>query len=378
MPRLSKILAGVYNPIAYDGRVQRSCEALAEDAEVDLVCPVGPPMSPHLPFRVREIHLPELAKRRIRRYFAFSCHFVRIALATRPDLVCAHNFYMSLPGLLAARLTGSRLVYDAHELIVPERGRSMNKRGIFWYWLERLAVRRADLLIAANSERAHLMRSHYSLNNTPLVIRNIPQAPTDNTDNLDDTPCLKKVDGEVLFVYEGDLCVARGLDRLVAAFAHLPPNMRLVMVGTGPDEAQIHALVHSLGLVDRCVLMGRVPRKRLHAILRRCDVGLLSYPYEGQNNIYCSPNKIFEYAQAGLPVVSTDQPPLRAMVAAYGIGELIGHDDSLERVAAVLRQVGDNPQHYRSALPHFLAEHRWEEEAHRLQAAVQRLSQVTT
>ncbi len=60
---------------------------------------------------------------------AFLRRFVRGVARLRPDVVHAHDAAMLLPGIVGARLTGARLVYDSHELAtsVPYRERA-------WAW----------------------------------------------------------------------------------------------------------------------------------------------------------------------------------------------------------------------------------------------------
>ena len=90
---------------------------------------------------------------------------------------------------------------------------------------------------------------------------------------------------------------------------------------------------------------------------------------QGLNNIYCAPNKLFD-APAGLPVVATDQPPLRRLLENYGIGRLIGEHDSPEQIAEVIREVAENKKTYVKALTRFLTDHRWEEETERVREAI--------
>ena len=103
------------------------------------------------------------------------------------------------------------------------------------------------------------------------------------------------------------------------------------------------------------------------------DVGSVTDSLQGQNNIYCASNKVFEYLQAGLPVVSTDQPPLRRLVENYRIGRLISKDDSLVQVAEKIQDVGENRSRYLEARSRFLRKHRWQDEAVRVRAAISEL-----
>lgn len=360
-----KILSAVFNPIAYDGRVQRACEALAKIADVELLCPSGPDVPDGLPFKVKTVLLPAA---RMRRHVHFAYALVKRARRVLPDLVHAHDFFMAGPGAAAATASGARLIYDAHELIIPEPDRPMSLRSQFWYRLEQWSVKRADLVIAANAERAALMQEHYRLGVTPLVVRNIPPAPPADVEA--ESAAFGRRPGERLCVYQGDVSLARGLETFLLAVGELPPGVRLLIVGGGVGEPAVRQTVVRLGLQDRVTMLGPVPRRRLPGILRACDIGLLTYPSTGLNNVYCAPNKIFEYAQAGLPVITTAQPPLKKMLAQYRIGESFSADEHPSAIASKVLSVLENRDAYRTDLRRFLSENTWTAEAERLRGAV--------
>jgi glycosyltransferase involved in cell wall biosynthesis len=359
----ARVLMPVYNPVDYDGRVQRAAAALGQRYEVTVLSVDSGRTFAHPDFQVRTVRLPEDGARP-----GLHLRFLRALLRTagelRPDVVHAHDFFMAFPGWLAARTAGARFVYDAHELIFPEPGVPQSARERVWYGLERMVVRRADLVIAANAFRAGAMREHYGLRRTPLVVQNIPPAlPPALPDDalLARYPALRRGAGAaVRLVYQGDMSLGRGVGAFIEAMRALPPEFDLVLVGGGPDLERMQAVARELGVGERVRFLGRVPRADLHLMLGACDVGLISYPQTGLNNLYCAPNKLYEYTQAGLPVFARENPVLREVMEQYGVG--VVSDDvaaSLVRMAAGLEQ-------YRARIPAFLAAHRWEGEAARL------------
>ncbi len=102
------------------------------------------------------------------------------------------------------------------------------------------------------------------------------------------------------FVTVGRLSPEKNHKRLLKAFAkvhHDDPLTRLVVVGGGPLEESLRKLVRKLELDDSVLIAGAQPNP--WAIMRRCDVFVLSSDYEGQ------PMVILEARVLGLPVVST-------------------------------------------------------------------------
>lgn len=379
--RKPTLLMCVFNPIEFDGRVQRSAETLASDFDVCLysVDAGGSFNSPS--FRTTPVRLTPRGSK-YAAHLAFARRILVAARQLRPTVVYAHDYFMAFPGWVAARLARARFVYDAHELIIPGPGERHEVRDAIWYRLERAVVARADLVIAANPERAYLMREHYRLPAQPITVRNIA-APADrrlaDAEVLGLYPALRRTrPDELLVVYQGDISLARGLDAFLDAARLLPDNYRLLLVGGGPDLAALTASTREQGGTS-VSMIGRVPRDHLQDILRLCDIGLVSYPMQGLNNVYCAPNKIYEYAQAGLPVVTTPQPPLQEMLDRFGIGEVAGAPAPsggvrAEQWAAAIRTVGANLARFARRLPSFVTAHDWEQEQDRLRTAVAQVS----
>lgn len=361
-----RLLMCVYNPIDFDGRVQRSAQQLSTEFDVSVLA-VDAGGGYHNPaFRVETAVLPAGGSK-YAAHLRFARAIWRAAVRLRPTVVYAHDYFMAAPCWLAARRIGARFVYDAHELVIPAPGERLPSREAVWYRLERSVVHRADLVIAANTERAHLMRDHYRLRELPSVIRNIT-APAPAV--LDDAavhaayPALaRRGPAEVLAVYQGDMSLSRGIGVFLDAARRLPPQVRLVLVGSGPDHAVIADRLRQGALTGRVSQVGRVPRAHLYDILRLCDVGLIAYDVRGLNNIYCAPNKLYEYAQAGLPVVATAQPPLRAALEGYGIGAVVEPAGSADAAAAAwaaaIAVVCEDLPAYRARLGTFLSDHDW-------------------
>lgn len=374
-PRAVVVLFG---ELEFDGRAQRMVEMLKRVGMDITVIDIKrsqerSPGDTSATTRVR-VKIPLKAGRmspHLRLLKAALWHVWRI----RPDVVVAEDFLTTGTAWLAAKIINARLVYDAHELIIPEKGSHYSRRDQFWYSMERWTVKQMDLAVAANKDRACVMAEHYMLKRIPTVMRNIPiDFPPSMSEEevLKKYPALRKSErDEKLILYQGDVTLERGLGRFIEATLHLPKNYRIVVVGVGVDLEKIKEIGEALSQEGRFSALGRVPNRQLKAIAALADVGIVSYPFKGLNNIYCAPNKIFEYAQSGLPVVSTDQPSLRRMVETYKIGACVGEFDSVEQVAKVIQNVtAVGKASYATALNRFLADNRWEDEANEIIAEI--------
>lgn len=145
--------------------------------------------------------------------------------------------------------------------------------------------------------------------------------------------------GTVTFVSVGRLSPEKNHARLITAFAQVHeqhPEIRLVIIGGGRLEAELTALIATLGLESYVYLAGQVDNP--FALMAAAECFVLSSDYEGQ------PMVILEARTLGLPVVTT----------AFGsVGDSVPEDAGLvvpqtvEGVAGGLRRylAGEVPAH---------------------------------
>ena len=98
------------------------------------------------------------------------------------------------------------------------------------------------------------------------------------------------------------------LDELVCAFAKLPENWQLVLVGEGPERDAIANVADSLGISHRVLMPGAV--KDPSEVIGLFDIFALSSASEQ------FPLSVVEAMAAGLPVAAPDVGDIRDMVSA--------------------------------------------------------------
>ena len=369
----------LFGSLEYDGRVKRMIEVLQEIGQIMLIDLKADRKDTESWFEgLDRISLQLLKstnkfKQHLRFWLTSVCQSWRI----KPKIVIAEDYFTCFPGLLAAKLSCAKLAYDAHELIIPEAGRKMGPRSRFWYLLERWAVGQADLVIAANVDRAKLMAGHYELKQIPEGMRNIPPRrcqPASPEEVLQAYPALARRNHEDrIILYQGNVSLSRGLERFVEALEFLPACYRIIVAGSGPDLDKLCTMAERFIKEARFDALGKIENQMLPAITPLADVGIVCYPFQGLNNIHCAPNKLFEYAQAGLPVVATNQPPLMKALETFKIGELVCEKNSPEQIAFILQEVMSNKKRYRQQLESFLEANQWKYEAERVRNAFENI-----
>jgi glycosyltransferase involved in cell wall biosynthesis len=135
-------------------------------------------------------------------------------------------------------------------------------------------------------------------------------------DATDLRPALGLSEDDEVVLYMGSFFEFSGLDVVVrdlAAAAASRPRLRLVLVGGGELEPELHRLVDSLKLGDRVLFTGIVPYAQLPQYLRVADVALNPFRPEQVTHV-ALPHKVLQYMAAEIPVVSTDLHGLRGVI----------------------------------------------------------------
>lgn len=316
-----RLIMFLYGDIVTDARVQRSAEALSDKYELTLICPDNNKQVPAS--RYQTIIVKSSFNSGKLHLFSIIYKAYKIIRKQRPDIIYGHDYYSSLLLYLLKFFYNhpSKLIYDAHELIVPEKD-FPNKRLGFFYGFEKKIVHQMDLIICASEKRGQLMAEHYGLTQQPLCIRNVSQLSISDDDKTKEVlnsllPFFERP-GKTI-VYAGVLGTSRNIKGLINAVAGLKGSVKLLIVGGGSDEDNLKKLAETKEkLIYKFV--NTVPYKSLGAILARCDIGYVFYPVNPMNNRYCASNKIFEYASVGLPMVSNNNPTVKKELEDNHIG----------------------------------------------------------
>ncbi len=257
----------------------------------------------------------------------------RAALARPAGLYLASDLY-TLPALAgAARHHGGALVYDSRELYAAlDSSHGRPWVGAAWRAVERRFIGRADAVLTVGGAIADRLAETYGIRRPTVLYNAPPAAPARDRRALADALGLPD-DGRTVVLYQGLFRPGRGLATLVQA-ARAVDGVRLVLIGEGVLAGDLAAAGADLG--DRLVLHPFVPPDRLAALTPGADLGACLIEPLTESLRLSLPNKLFEYLAAGVPVVASPLPELRAVVD-QGVGVLADPSDPAA-VADALRQ----------------------------------------
>jgi len=151
-------------------------------------------------------------------------------------------------------------------------------------------------------------------------------------------------------------------------------TVHLVILGDGQLSRALKVQVARLGLEQRVHLHSAVPQRDLLAITATADAGVIPYQATCLNNFYCTPNKLFEFIAAGLPILASDLPELRRFVADNGIGQVTDLSSAESMAAGIdgFFQDGQKLQGWRDVLLDTRERFSWQVEGALLQDLYER------
>jgi glycosyltransferase involved in cell wall biosynthesis len=120
------------------------------------------------------------------------------------------------------------------------------------------------------------------------------------------------------------------LIRATASLVRTWPDLKLLVVGGGPERSRIEALVRELGLEHAVLLLGH--RTDVADVLRALDVAVCCSDFEG------SPLAVMEYMDAAVPIAATAVGGVPDLIEEGVHGLLVSPGDpaALERAIAEL------------------------------------------
>jgi glycosyltransferase involved in cell wall biosynthesis len=268
----------------------------------------------------------------------------RLLRGERLDAVHAHDLNTLPVAAAVANAHRIRLVYDSHELYTEVSTLSERERRV-WRLLERLLIRRADHTVTVCKSIADELVARYEIE-PPLVVLNTPRHPERPIDDWDGSRLREHLgledSSEALVLYQGGFAPHRGLESLVASAAGFE-HATLVLLGWGSLEDELRRLIRMLGLEQRVRMMSPVPPELLLTYTVGADLGVIPYRPVGLNNYYTTPNKLFEYMAAGVPVVASRLPELVRFVEGLRIGETFDPDRP-EEIASSVNSLLNDPR----------------------------------
>ncbi len=361
MTKSKKALVSVINDLSTDQRVNRSCMVLKEMGyEVTLVGRSkgdSQPLSPR-EYNCNRMHL--LFESGPLFYLEFNVRLFFFLLVRSCDLYFSNDLDTLLPNYIVSKLKGKKLIYDSHEIFceVPELVEATTKKKI-WEKIEKSIVPKLTYCITVNQSIANWFYEKYKTKF--VVVRNIPSY-VKNGITKSRVELNLPADKKIVLLQGAGINVHRGAEEIVDAMQDLEGVLFLV-IGGGDVIEQLKAQSKSLKLEEKIIFLPKMNASDLFHYTCTADIGITIDKDTNINYHFSLPNKIFDYMHAGIPILASPLPEIKAIISTYNIGDFI-QDHQPKNIAAKIQEMLNSPnyQTWKTNLKKAAGENNWFQE----------------
>ena len=259
-------------------------------------------------------------------------------------IVHCHDTLVLPIGYLIKKIKKCRLFYDAHELESKKNGQT---KLMSWgtLFIEKKCWRSVDLLISVSESILEWYEKNLGKKKKVLIL-NSPEISDSYKSTNKPTLYKKKYfhnfygipDQTMIFLYLGFLTSGRGIEKIINAFNSDKISSHVVFVGFG-DMKDIILLASKNN--NKIHYHKAVKHDDVVDISRNADFGLCLIENVSLSDYYCLPNKLFEYAFSGLPVLASDFPELSNVITKFELGHCCKNKSSAIEKSII--EIENNP-----------------------------------
>lgn len=208
-------------------------------------------------------------------------------------------------------------------------------------------AKKAWKIVVCEKNRAYIHKAMWGLNSLPYVLPNKPYniSTYEITSEMVKPLEIIKNEKRKVILYLGGIFSDRNLRPFAESIQKLEQYV-FYIVGYAVDEKSKKQLSELINIYGAIYLGSFTAPKHLEFV-KYAHIGLLSYStVEGDiigsiNSLYCAPNKLYEYASFGKPMIGNDILGLKEPFEEYNIG-LCCDENSSESVTKCLRKIEEN------------------------------------
>ena len=189
-------------------------------------------------------------------------------------------------------------------------------------------ARKAWKLVVPEINRAYIQKAWWKLDKLPYVLPNKPYQiePGEIPQSMEGVVNKIKNEKRKIVLFLGAVNHDRDLEPFIEAVKEMGDEYCLYLVGwaTESGKKQMDRYLQKYKFIE---YLGYFPAPKHLLFVQYAYIGLLPYIPSAKlsyrtplNALYCAPNKIFEYAGYGVPMVGTDVPGLSQPFQQYDIG----------------------------------------------------------
>jgi glycosyltransferase involved in cell wall biosynthesis len=252
----------------------------------------------------------------------------------------------SLPVAIALAKKDDKVIYDSRE-IFSALGTLQNSsfKQFALAQLEQFLITKVDKFVVSGELDKEFLQKHFHTNKPFFVVKNLPAKSSNCKKNnyLREKFSIPK--DKLILIYQGVILEGRGI---LPMFTFLKENDEFIfcIIGTGKSKQQYIDIASSPLLQNKVFFHNAVEYSKLSEITASADIGIaliepITFSYR-----LALPNKLFEYIQAGLPVLTSDLPAMKDVIDTFHCGLTIPEKFSNDTIKKTLENLKSNYSYF--------------------------------
>ena len=268
--------------------------------------------------------------------YIFWCFLVYWKLSPKASgaTIIASDLYSLVP--VCFLKTSKKIIYDSREIYSALAIHYKNPiKNLILRYLEKFCVANVSTIITtAPSDEKYLKTLYKKFQNIHYeIIYNYPRKILKKRRNFIRSR-FNISDDKIILLYQGVLQRGRGICQLLKIVQNMK-NTVAVIIGGGEEENLYKNLVQKEKLSGRVYFISKIPYSRLLEITASADIGIALIRPLSISFRLALPNKIFEYAAAGLPCLASNLPNMQYYINKYNLGKVVNPYDIKEQEKAI-------------------------------------------
>lgn len=262
------------------------------------------------------------------------------------DIVHCHDLVALMAGgQIKKTKPETKLIWDAHE-VYDELAGGMEADKRYFSSIIRENQGLVDGFVTISESIANHYAVNYKLPPATIVMNATRGITPPHDDGRLRAAAQLNADRKIM-LFQGGFSHKRGLGILMEAAADIPTPWTIVAMGWGKLERDLKDVARRLAENalpgdEPLVVIPGAPQEELAAWTAGATIGIIPYEDAGLNHLYCTPNKLWEYPDAGVPILATDFIEMGRMIREWDTGFLLPRDFTSTDILEFLRQTDDD------------------------------------
>ena len=252
----------------------------------------------------------------------------------------AHDLPILEEALVLAKHYKAKLIYDAHEIYSGQF--NFDKRRQKQEQTKELRlISSVDALISVNDYCLDYIQKRNGPAEIAEVVTNCVKLPNTMNDGKNERlwhEHFDLADDVRIIVFQGGINPLRSIDELVEALPLINGNIHIGFITLKKDVKYYEEMARTLGVENRVHFIVEIDWREVIGYLQCADFGIIPYKVTSDNAYAATPNKMYEFVAAKLPVIAgRNLPQVRSFIEGHGIGFCFDFSDAASYAHAITK-----------------------------------------